>query len=480
MSIASVRELRRLAALTAMALALALLALPAQAAEESAAALQKRCDAKQADACVELGYRLEYGKGMAKDASQALALYQQACDLKSGFGCKSVADAFKNGEGVAADAARAAGLYGKACDLEEAEACVELAMMHEKGEGVPKDASRFDSLFERGCKLGSGVCQDIAYFHHVLPYEGDCAKGDAEACSHIGDAYYGGPDYLIVKKDKAAEHFRKACDGNYAQACFMLGLLHSEGDGVNKDAAKANELFRKAGDLSRKGCDGNSKDASWDCRRLGTLYKHGLGVAADPARAKILYDKSCQLGDKEACSLQVADAAAPRPKPSVAAAPSTSAPAPTAAAPAAAAPATNCKLVNVVLGVDTVASVERDILRRGGTPSIGGNDRVNYRRLSSLSGDYSDGGPEIMAVNYDFDAGPPSGKLVTVTVVRKVAFGPPLNKLLADRKAYLTTAFGTLKSKSANESTGSRPGCTVALTGEPDTGYLYEVYSFAN
>ena len=68
------------------------------------------------------------------------------------------------------------------------------------------------------------------------------------------------------------------------------------------------------------------------------------------------------------------------------------------------------RIVKVQLGVDTIASVERDITSRGGAPLSGGGGTGKFT-LNTLSGDYRDGGPDIMAVNYDFDAAGPAGRL---------------------------------------------------------------------
>ena len=160
----------------------------------------------------------------------------------------------------------------------------------------------------------------------------------------------------------------------------------------------------------------------------------------------------------------------------------TAAPAASAAqskAPVATGSVEPCKLVKVLLGVDTVASVERDIKARGGTPSVGGTGSVGKFRMSAMNGDFADAGPGVMAVNYDFAASDPAGKLIGITISRHVQFGAPYAKLAADRKAFLATAFGDLKSKSATESTGMRSGCTLSLHENPDGGWLYEVYQLA-
>lgn len=236
----------------------------------------------------------------------------------------------------------------------------------------------------------------------------DGEGGDAEACFMIASAYDFGWHNLKVDPLVASVYYDDACDGNHAKACFMLALLYLDGNGVKKDPAVADELFREARDLA---------------------------------------DKSCRLGDKEACDLKVADAAAPQSKPAVAAADR---------------PAnTSCKIARVQLGVDTVASVERDIQARGGSPSGGGGPFKH--RVTALSGDYADGGPGVMAVSYDFDAAGPAGRLMAVTIVNHANTGPDFEALLASRKAAAAAIAGPLQPKSEAELVASSPGCQLRL-----------------
>ena len=71
-------------------------------------------------------------------------------------------------------------------------------------------------------------------------------------------------------------------------------------------------------------------------------------------------------------------------------------------------------IVEVQLGIDSVASVERNIKARGGEASSSSGGLGNPFRLSTLSGDYEDFGSDVMAVNYDFDASGPAGKLIAI------------------------------------------------------------------
>jgi hypothetical protein len=150
-----------------------------------------------------------------------------------------------------------------------------------------------------------------------------------------------------------------------------------------------------------------------------------------------------------------------------------------AATPAAEPASANCKIAGVQLGVDTVASVERDIQTRGGSPLTGGSGPAKYR-VSTMSGDYQDAGFDPMAVNYDFDAAGPAGRLVAVTIVNRANTGPGYETMLASRKAAAAAIAGPLQQKSATELVAAGPGCQLRLLPNADTWFIHEVYQLPN
>ena len=127
------------------------------------------------------------------------------------------------------------------------------------------------------------------------------------------------------------------------------------------------------------------------------------------------------------------------------------------------------------LGVDTVASVERDIKARGGSVSFG-SGRLGKFRMSALSGDYADAGANVSAVSYDFDAPGPTGKTVAVTIARRAVSTPEFDRMLAERKASIAASIGPLQQQSATEFQASASSCRLNLTINPGTSYLYETY----
>jgi hypothetical protein len=307
--------------------------------------------------------------------------------------------------------------------------------MHNNGDGMPKDHAKAAALFTIACDAN-----------------------DAEACGRLSLLTMKG-EGVPLDDARAAALAQKACAGGYASSCTGVGYRHLFGDGLPKDERMAVAMFEKAcSEKDGAGCDG-----------LGVLYQTGTGVAEDAAKAAALFAKGCQLGYQGSCKRQTAKAA------------SSATPAKaTAAARAAVTPAsTACKIVKVQPGVDTVASVERDIQARGGSPITGGSGLSKYR-ISAMSGDYQDAGTDVMAVNYDFDAAGPAGRLVAVTVVNHAYTGPGYEKLLASRKAAAAAIAGPLQQKSATELVASSPGCQLRLLPNAGTWFIYEVYQLPN
>src|SRR5260370_12019002 len=83
-------------------------------------------------------------------------------------------------------------------------------------------------------------------------------------------------------RDRVAELSGECEKAKYA-SCNSLGLMYEEGNGAEKDAKRAEELYRRA-------CDGGHANG---CTNLGVLYQNGVGVAKDTGRAAKLYQGAC-------------------------------------------------------------------------------------------------------------------------------------------------------------------------------------------
>ena len=156
-----------------------------------------------------------------------------------------------------------------------------------------------------------------------------CDKGHAGSCGSLGVI-------LANKRDYAggAAALKKACDGDDADGCTNLGMLHEKGLGMTADVAGAVKLFEKgcsggdavgctelgrsyqlgnggltadlakAAELYEQGCDGGNMVG---CAFSGAAYLDGKGVTADPVKSAAFYKRACEGGHGESCG-QVGEA----------------------------------------------------------------------------------------------------------------------------------------------------------------------------
>ena len=146
----------------------------------------------------------------------------------------------------------------------------------------------------QGLVLSEGKCtkKEDATTHQCEPSAADdckaqCDKGHAGSCVTLGKLHLRGAG---VDKDdaKAAEVFQKACDGSDSEGCAALAALVAR-----TDAAKAAGLWTKA-------CDGGVAAA---CTGLGKATLEGAGTDKNPERALALLLRGCDGGDPEGCSV---------------------------------------------------------------------------------------------------------------------------------------------------------------------------------
>ena len=173
---------------------------------------------------------------------------------------------FRDGIGVKKDWAKAAKHGQKACEQDTVVGCRVVAAAKLDGKGVDKDAKGALALLDKACLAGDGMgCVEL----------GVAKLADKKLA---GDAQYA---------------FRRACyGGGEFEGCAWLGTLYIEGKGGMSTSPKIGAKFLE------KGCKEGSARA---CVGLADLHKAGKGVDKDPAKAKELYAKACVAGDEKAC-----------------------------------------------------------------------------------------------------------------------------------------------------------------------------------
>lgn len=227
------------------------------------------CEEGLADACTRLGRFYEEGVGTSQDSSRAAEVYLKACNKEDANACLELAHMYKKGRGVQQDISYAETLYQKSiairrigCErtdnvkdskmtylekLSQEESyladCFMIALHYEAGWGVPKNYKVAGSLYMKACSGGRGPKE--ACEKGVPLYNQDCEKGNAVACTILGNMYGNG---IIVPRDmeQAAQLYERACAGKDGEACYRLGQQYKYGRGGIKEPGEAQALFEKA------------------------------------------------------------------------------------------------------------------------------------------------------------------------------------------------------------------------------------------
>ena len=102
-----------------------------------------------------------------------------------------------------------------------------------------------------------------------------CDDGDAAACYNLGVLYYNG-EGVTQDPARAATLVQQACDGGIVQGCYNAAQAFHAGLGVPPDLLRAAGLYEQA-------CDGGIAQS---CYNLGWLYRNGAGVLQDLTRGR--------------------------------------------------------------------------------------------------------------------------------------------------------------------------------------------------
>lgn len=210
-----------------------------------------------------LGLRLEGGRGVPKDDAKAAEWYAKSAEQGDHLAQYNLALMYNAGRGVSKDPAKAAELLMHNM-LPSAQFC--LAGMYRRGvDGtLEPDDSRAVELYrnaaEQGhvralCNLGflyqngKGAPKDEAGAADC--YAKAAAQGHVKAKSNLGFMYLHG---LGVDREegKAADLFEQAAAEGDRRSMFFLGLMHDFGRGKNQNYPKAIEYYEKAEELGHE------------------------------------------------------------------------------------------------------------------------------------------------------------------------------------------------------------------------------------
>lgn len=266
------------------------------------AACEAECTAGNAESCAEMAHRYSLGKGVSTSVEKAATFVRKACDLGSLRGCGNAATFYASGSGgLSLDEKKAVVLAAKACDGGWYPSCYMLGEWHTKGTHVEFDLAKATTFMRGACDhglpLGCARLGDLLRKDDpsaaLIAYQRGCKQSAVRACATLAVDYYAGSP-MVGDKDfsKAVTYARPACDSGVPKGCAVLGMLMTLGTPeIPQDMVGAARLFTQA-------CNG---DYAFACYRLGVAYWNGAGVAKDTNRAELLFRKSCEKGEKQAC-----------------------------------------------------------------------------------------------------------------------------------------------------------------------------------
>lgn len=118
---------------------------------------------------------------------------------------------------------------------------------------------------------------------------GKARAGDPEAMTEVGMMYSNG-EGVEPNAAETIRWWRKAADAGHAEAMRCLGVSYQDGKGVEQDTGKAIQWYRRA-------AAAGSAEAM---HNLGRTYGHGLGVEIDGQKAAGWYRKAIEAGNVDA------------------------------------------------------------------------------------------------------------------------------------------------------------------------------------
>jgi uncharacterized protein len=301
-------EIRRLVGLVAMAFALSTPPVFAQETKDKAAASCDQLASSPLDPAVPLGtgvrfedvdadaaigacvdavaanpdnaklrFQLARAYDVAEQFDKAIAEYRAAADQGYALALSSLGSLYEGGYGLDADPAEAARLYEQAAAAGVVVAMENLAKLYEDGRGVSQDYGRAIELYNQAAATGSpyasGSLGWLAENGFGMPkddveavrlYQIAADGGEAFAQHNIGVMHAKGRGGLAQSDAEAIKYFNRAAEQHWPLSYLSLGWHYSQGAGVTKDLARAEEYFRLAiaeGDEKVRGDASN--DLAW-------------------------------------------------------------------------------------------------------------------------------------------------------------------------------------------------------------------------
>lgn len=228
------------------------------------------------DAFLDLGICYEEGTGTAQNMSAAFSWYRKAAECGVAEGEFRLGQCYEFGRGIEQDFAEAAKWYQKAADLGHADALAKIGSFQRQ---TGDSHGGFKSLLKAA---EASFAYDAWYALGECYEEGNGTERDAA---------------------KAMEWYRKAADGYHIHAKARIGImLYNQGaySEAYTQLDDALDWIDAAGEYDTDVIVENDKVLAEVYYIMGCCKETGTGTPKNETRAREMYQKAAQLGHKEA------------------------------------------------------------------------------------------------------------------------------------------------------------------------------------
>ena len=263
---------------------------------------ERACEQRSIPGCHELGRRYKSND----QPKEAVRTFQKACRRGHGPSCGELASFYENGEVVDEDMAKAEDYHRQGCRSGDKESCTALGLFFLEHTQTAESTARGLKLLKIGCRRQHGrACANLGLYSSQWeegPFEKEtkdylekaCLLESGLGCALFGQGYRRGS---FVDKDvaKAVQLYNQACNYGSGAGCTDLGDMYRFGEGVERDAEQAESFYRKACEL----------DYGAGCEGLGNMKLHDPDHAYEPHVAADLYETGCEFGHDNSCQQYV-------------------------------------------------------------------------------------------------------------------------------------------------------------------------------
>lgn len=282
-----------------------------RAVAEHFASILLQCQGGNAPSCRRLSQRFQFATGADEVARYAQAIADACRMMDVPVACGAFGWLLVSGIGVPSDPKDGFALLELGCDGGDDVSCVRLAEGYASGKiGKKSDG---EALLRESCeRIGGWPCAAIARkgkkAERRAGFENACLAGDPIACHESGLRYANASDRFPADQARASEAYRRACNADFAPACFSLAWQYRRGSGVRPDEARAAELTLLAcvlGDSTA--CDFLAEAEAKDNPGANKKYCDLWGAqsclsAGQLAKARERFTRACDAGAKVACA----------------------------------------------------------------------------------------------------------------------------------------------------------------------------------